>query len=136
MQTVLIDGTAYEVSAGHALIAGTTYPISGGKALIAGTGYDISFGAKEYTLTVVGTGSSSRPYLEYKLPDVFNPVMIVRATTRRLPKGTLLTAVVAKRQEIYVNNVSQGSQTTSYEFTMTSDVTVEFNNRDIYITTT
>lgn len=136
MQTALIDGTAYKVSAGKALIDGTAYTISGGKTLIAGTGYDISFGAKEYTLTVVGTGSSSRPYLEYKLPDVFNPVMIVRATTRRLPKGTLLTAVVAKLQEIYVNNVSQGSHTTSYQFTMTSDVTVEFNNRDIYITTT
>ena len=134
-QKATIDGTAYEVSAGHAMIAGTTYPISGGKTMIAGTGYDISFGAKEYTLTVVGTGSSHRPYLEYKLPDVLNPVMIVGATTRRLPKGTLLKAVVAKLQAIYVNNVSKG-HITSYEFTMTSDVTVEFNNRNIYITTT
>lgn len=146
MQTVLIDGTAYEVSAGHALLAGTTYPISGGKALIAGTGYDISFGSGSVTITTTGEGSntsSNKMYIE--IPGGLSTMIITKAGTHTIQRGEEIEAVVSRGKYIMVNgeqkaHASVAQTSASYTFAAETDIAVYFGEVDgkkgVHITTT
>lgn len=146
MQTVLIDGTAYEVSAGHALIAGTTYPISGGKTLIAGTGYDISFGSGSVTITTTGEGSNTNANKMYiEIPGGLSTMIITKAGTHTIQRGEEIKAVVSRGKYIMVNGEEKAhapiTQTLArYTFAAETDISVYFGEVDgkngVHITTT
>ena len=43
--SVLIGGTAYEITCGRTLIGGTGYDVTCGRTFVNGTGYDVGFGS-------------------------------------------------------------------------------------------
>lgn len=146
MQTALIDGTAYKVSAGKALIDGTAYTISGGKTMIAGTGYDISFGSGSVTITTTGEGSNTNANKMYiEIPGGLSTVIITKAGTHTIQRGEEIKAVVSRGRYIMVNGEQEAhaslTQTlASYTFAAETDISVYFGEVDgkegVHITTT
>lgn len=133
--TILIGGTAYEITGGYTMIDGTVYPITKGRTLVDGTGYDINFEQEEpapssyivtYTL-VRGTYSAG---LEVDGTQVaFGSVGSVEISA-----GSTVYAYFALNGgsgNIYIDNVlvstQTGVMTLEYTFIPNSNCSVTFS---------
>ncbi len=148
MQTALIDGTAYKVSAGKALIDGTAYVVSRGGALIDGTTHGITFATvtAELTITTTGEGAyanSNKMCIE--IPGGLSTVIITKAGTHTIQRGEEIKAVVSRGRYIMVNgeqeaHASMTQTSASYTFAAETDIAVYFGEVDgkegVHITTT
>lgn len=148
MQTALIDGTAYKVSAGKALIDGTAYAVSSGQTLIDGTVHAITFATVTAALTITITGegayaNNDKMYIE--IPGGLSTKIITNAGTHTIQRGKEIKAVVSRGRYIMMNGeqVAHAPMTkpsASYTFAAETDITVYFGEVDgkegVHITTT
>lgn len=147
----LVNGTAYEISGGKTLVDGTAYSIKNGKTLVGGTVYEVGFGLPMVVVTVIGDAISSNyceTYASYSTPDG-NTGGLNTAGAYELPIGTIICCNVAPDYYsdtrpsgyIYLNDecIDGGDKGAYYEFTLTTNITIEYVDRyyrggEIYIT--
>jgi hypothetical protein len=138
----LIGGTAYEIKGGKTLIDGTAYSIKNGKTLVGGTVYEVGFAPP---LTVAITHNNLKGVSGVSASIGYGEGYISEPGTYQVPAGTEMHAYVRYENTddlsttIQWNGTSVGSgswyrpsgrtpaHTTTYDFTLTNDITCYFD---------
>ena len=132
-QKVLINGSAYELSAGKVVKEGTAYSVGKGRTLVGGTGYDIKLGVMR-TVTFAGlTGALTYVQINGERYTGSSKSIEVEAGTT----CNIITDSGPHRFAIIIDGktVSNKSGITNYPYTINNDCRIMFSMSNITITT-